>query len=66
MKKEIAERSAVRCIAWLGLSVIPRWGFCVVWALCLFSMYQCVRILVEEHRERKERNRECQDQRLRK
>ena len=51
-------RFAVGSIAWLGLGVIPLWVFCYVWLSCLFVFYQCVRILVEEYRERKKRHSE--------
>src|SRR5260370_14067421 len=39
----------------ISLGVIPLWVLCYVWLSCLFVFYECVRILVEEYRERKKR-----------
>ena len=51
----------VSCIAWLGPGVIPLWDFCVVWALCLVVMGICVSILIDCHRERKEKENRSED-----
>jgi hypothetical protein len=55
----ILQRLAVGSSDWLGLlGVIPLWVFCWVWASGLLVIYQCVRILVEEYCEAKQRRRE--------
>jgi hypothetical protein len=40
------------------IAIIPSWVFGVMGLCCLFSLYQCVRVLVEIHGENKERKRQ--------
>ena len=55
----VTERLAVGSSDWLGLlGVIPLWVFCWVWLSGLLVIYLCVRILVEEYCEAKQRRRE--------
>jgi len=59
---QLASLPGVGSSAWFGVFVPPTetglWVLRIMMLVCLFSLYQCVRVLIEEYRERKECRRQ--------